>query len=102
MTDGKASRSCPRMFRPDADGGDGFACKPPHVAGLRLVRITACAKNNTDRKVREGLYSTADDGAVTSFAMAGNTLRFPRIQYHWRYRAIGLRLAAPRRPHASR
>lgn len=48
--------------------------------GEVLVRITACAKNNTDRKVREGLYSTADDGAVTSFAMAGTTLRFPRIQ----------------------
>lgn len=48
--------------------------------GEVLVRITACAKNNTDRKVREGLYSTADDGAVTSFAMAGNTLAFPRIQ----------------------
>ncbi|MDK8874271.1 MULTISPECIES: alcohol dehydrogenase family protein [Paracoccus] len=48
--------------------------------GEVLVRITACAKNNTDRKVREGLYSTADDGAVTSFAMAGNTLSFPRIQ----------------------
>ena len=45
-----------------------------------LVRITACAKNNTDRKVREGLYSTADDGAVRSFAMARDTLSFPRIQ----------------------
>lgn len=53
---------------------------PVPKAGEVLVRITACAKNNTDRKVREGLYSTADDGAVTSFAMAGNTLRFPRIQ----------------------
>lgn len=48
--------------------------------GEVLVRITACAKNNTDRKVREGLYSTADDGRVASFAMAGPTLRFPRIQ----------------------
>jgi len=46
--------------------------------GEVLVRITACAKNNTDRKVREGLYS--DDGAVASFAMAGETLTFPRIQ----------------------
>ena len=48
--------------------------------GEVLVRITACAKNNTDRKVREGLYSTAEDGGVTSFAMAGTTLSFPRIQ----------------------
>ena len=39
---------------------------PVPKAGEVLVRITACAKNNTDRKVREGLYSTADDGAVTS------------------------------------
>ncbi|MRX50647.1 zinc-binding dehydrogenase [Paracoccus sp. S-4012] len=48
--------------------------------GEVLVRITATAKNNTDRKVREGLYSTRDDAAVASFAMAGDTLRFPRIQ----------------------
>lgn len=53
---------------------------PQPGPGQVLVRITACAKNNTDRKVREGLYSTADDGAVASFAMAGDTLRFPRIQ----------------------
>jgi len=53
---------------------------PRPGAGEVLVRITACAKNNTDRKVREGLYSTADDGAVTSFAMAGPSLGFPRIQ----------------------
>ncbi|WP_240200312.1 MULTISPECIES: zinc-binding dehydrogenase [Paracoccus] len=53
---------------------------PRPAPGEVLVRITGCAKNNTDRKVREGLYSTADNGAVTSFAMAGDTLTFPRIQ----------------------
>ncbi|SIQ15536.1 NADPH:quinone reductase [Paracoccus thiocyanatus] len=53
---------------------------PRPARGEVLVRITACAKNNTDRKVREGLYSTAGDDTVTSFAMAGNTLSFPRIQ----------------------
>lgn len=49
-------------------------------AGEVLVRITATAKNNTDRKVREGLYDTSGQGAVASFSMAGNTLTFPRIQ----------------------
>ncbi|SDG36901.1 NADPH:quinone reductase [Onishia taeanensis] len=46
-----------------------------------LVRVTATAKNNTDRKAREGLYPTKDKGDVTSFAMGGSpTLTFPRIQ----------------------
>ena len=46
-----------------------------------LVRVTATAKNNTDRKAREGLYPTKDKGDVTSFAMGGEaTLVFPRIQ----------------------
>ncbi|MFO8045532.1 MAG: zinc-binding dehydrogenase [Halomonas sp.] len=48
--------------------------------GEVLVRITATAKNNTDRKAREGLYPVKK-GQVTSFAMAGEpTLTFPRIQ----------------------
>ncbi|MDR5907067.1 alcohol dehydrogenase catalytic domain-containing protein [Franzmannia qiaohouensis] len=49
--------------------------------GEVLVRVTATAKNNTDRKAREGLYPTKDKGEVTSFAMGGEaTLTFPRIQ----------------------
>nr|WP_163502069.1 zinc-binding dehydrogenase [Halomonas socia] len=49
--------------------------------GEVLVRVTATAKNNTDRKAREGLYPTKDKGEVTSFAMGGEaTLSFPRIQ----------------------
>lgn len=49
--------------------------------GEVLVRVTATAKNNTDRKAREGLYPTKDKGEVTSFAMGGSpTLTFPRIQ----------------------
>lgn len=49
--------------------------------GEVLVRITATAKNNTDRKAREGLYPTRDQGDVTSFAIGGTpTLTFPRIQ----------------------
>lgn len=46
-----------------------------------LVKVTATAKNNTDRKAREGLYPTKDKGDVTSFAMGEKpTLTFPRIQ----------------------
>ncbi|MCE8003163.1 alcohol dehydrogenase catalytic domain-containing protein [Billgrantia ethanolica] len=49
--------------------------------GEVLVQVTATAKNNTDRKAREGLYPTKDKGEVTSFAMGGEpTLTFPRIQ----------------------
>ncbi|MFE8069922.1 zinc-binding dehydrogenase [Marinobacteraceae bacterium S3BR75-40.1] len=49
--------------------------------GEVLVKVTATAKNNTDRKAREGLYPTKDKGEVTSFAMGGKpTLTFPRIQ----------------------
>ncbi|MBD3896529.1 zinc-binding dehydrogenase [Halomonas sp. ML-15] len=49
--------------------------------GEVLVRVTATAKNNTDRKAREGLYPTKEKGEVTSFAMGGEaTLTFPRIQ----------------------
>lgn len=49
--------------------------------GEVLVQVTATAKNNTDRKAREGLYPTRDKGDVTSFAIGGSpTLTFPRIQ----------------------
>ncbi|MGM0825047.1 MAG: alcohol dehydrogenase catalytic domain-containing protein [Pseudomonadota bacterium] len=54
---------------------------PKPWAGEVLVQVTATAKNNTDRKAREGLYPTKDKGDVTSFAMGGEaTLTFPRIQ----------------------
>ncbi|UYF98913.1 alcohol dehydrogenase catalytic domain-containing protein [Halomonas sp. GD1P12] len=49
--------------------------------GQVLVQVTATAKNNTDRKAREGLYPTKGKEEVTSFAMGGTpTLTFPRIQ----------------------
>jgi len=49
--------------------------------GEVLVQVTATAKNNTDRKAREGLYPTEDEGDVTSFQIGGSaTLTFPRIQ----------------------
>ncbi|KPQ24730.1 MAG: hypothetical protein HLUCCA13_08010 [Halomonas sp. HL-48] len=54
---------------------------PAPQPGQVLVQVTATAKNNTDRKAREGLYPTKDKGDVTSFAMGGEaTLTFPRIQ----------------------
>lgn len=54
---------------------------PTPGPGEVLVRVTATAKNNTDRKAREGLYPTKEKGDVTSFAMGGEpTLTFPRIQ----------------------
>ncbi|MYL22385.1 zinc-binding dehydrogenase [Halomonas alkaliantarctica] len=54
---------------------------PAPGPGEVLVQVTATAKNNTDRKAREGLYPTKDKGDVTSFAMGGEpTLTFPRIQ----------------------
>lgn len=60
---------------------DSQTPRPEPAAGEVLVAITATAKNNTDRKAREGLYPTKDKGDVTSFAMGGaNTLTFPRIQ----------------------
>ncbi|WP_416138549.1 alcohol dehydrogenase catalytic domain-containing protein [Halomonas sp. HK25] len=53
---------------------------PRPGSGEVLVRVTATAKNNTDRKAREGLYPVKK-GEVTSFAMGGEpTLTFPRIQ----------------------
>ena len=46
-----------------------------------LVQVTATAKNNTDRKAREGLYPVGSSDEVTSFQMGGApTLTFPRIQ----------------------
>ena len=54
---------------------------PCAAAGEVLVQVTATAKNNTDRKAREGLYPTKDADDVTSFAIGGSpTLTFPRIQ----------------------
>ena len=35
---------------------------PRPAPGQVLVRVTATAKNNTDRKAREGLYPTKDEG----------------------------------------
>ncbi|MFL1455953.1 zinc-binding dehydrogenase [Marinobacter sp. GN3S48] len=53
---------------------------PKPGAGQVLVQVTATAKNNTDRKAREGLYPTKK-GEMTSFQMGGEpTLLFPRIQ----------------------
>ena len=53
---------------------------PSPGAGQVLVQVTATAKNNTDRKAREGLYPTKK-GEMTSFQMGGKpTLVFPRIQ----------------------
>jgi NADPH:quinone reductase-like Zn-dependent oxidoreductase len=54
----------------------------PHPGpGEVLVQVTATAKNNTDRKAREGLYPTRGRDDVTSFQMGGKaTLTFPRIQ----------------------
>ncbi|MCB8888719.1 alcohol dehydrogenase catalytic domain-containing protein [Vreelandella malpeensis] len=54
---------------------------PTPGPGQVLVKVTATAKNNTDRKAREGLYPTKGREEVTSFAMGGSpTLTFPRIQ----------------------
>ncbi|WP_233544109.1 zinc-binding dehydrogenase [Salinisphaera sp. Q1T1-3] len=54
---------------------------PRPEAGQVLVQVTATAKNNTDRKAREGHYSTRDDDEAVSFAIGGKpTLTFPRIQ----------------------
>lgn len=54
---------------------------PSPGPGEVLVKVTATAKNNTDRKAREGLYPTRDRDEVASFAMGGApTLTFPRIQ----------------------
>lgn len=54
---------------------------PQPAPGQVLVQVTATAKNNTDRKAREGLYPTKDKDEVASFQMGGSaTLTFPRIQ----------------------
>lgn len=53
---------------------------PKPGKGEVLVQVTATAKNNTDRKAREGLYPTRK-GEMKSFQMGGKpTLVFPRIQ----------------------
>src|SRR5690606_32362603 len=53
---------------------------PQPREGEVLVQVTATAKNNTDRKAREGLYPTKK-GEMPSFQMGGKpTLTFPRIQ----------------------
>lgn len=53
---------------------------PSPGPGEVLVQVTATAKNNTDRKAREGLYPTKK-GEMQSFQMGGEpTLQFPRIQ----------------------
>ena len=51
--------------------------------GEVLIEVSATAKNNTDRKAREGLYPIDDNNKeeVTSFNMSGDdTFQFPRIQ----------------------
>ncbi len=54
---------------------------PEPKAGEVLVDVSATAKNNTDRKAREGSYATGPDASVTSFSIGGTpTLTFPRIQ----------------------
>lgn len=54
---------------------------PQPQAGEVLVKVTATAKNNTDRKVREGLYPTERDDDIASFQIGATpTLNFPRIQ----------------------
>ena len=54
---------------------------PTPGPGEVLVRVTATAKNNTDRKAREGLYPVKDKGDTVSFQMGGSpTFTFPRIQ----------------------
>ena len=54
---------------------------PRPKEGEVLVKVTATAKNNTDRKAREGLYPTKEKGETTSFSIGGSpTLTFPRIQ----------------------
>lgn len=56
-------------------------CTPQPKAGEVLIQVTATAKNNTDRKVREGLYVTSETSDAMSFQMSGEpTLSFPRIQ----------------------
>lgn len=55
--------------------------RPEPAPGQVLVQVTATAKNNTDRKAREGLYPVEGEDDVESFRVGGEaTLTFPRIQ----------------------
>ena len=56
---------------------------PAPQQGEVLIEVSATAKNNTDRKAREGLYPVDDDNKheTTSFDVSGeDTFQFPRIQ----------------------
>ncbi len=54
---------------------------PRPARGEVLIKVTATAKNNTDRKTREGLYPVMCKDDVTSFRVGGEpTLTFPRVQ----------------------
>lgn len=85
---GGRARMIPRLMKAMVLEGHGGIDKlryrdvpvPSPGAGQVLVQVTATAKNNTDRKAREGLYPTKK-GEMTSFQMGGKpTLTFPRIQ----------------------
>lgn len=86
----EAARQVPKMMSAMLLTGHGDVDKlqyrqdvttPKPGVGQVLVQVTATAKNNTDRKAREGLYPTKGKEEVTSFAMGGSpTLTFPRIQ----------------------
>ncbi len=57
--------------------------RPTPQKGEVLIEVSATAKNNTDRKAREGLYPVDDDNRheTTSFNVGGGeTFQFPRIQ----------------------
>lgn len=57
--------------------------RPTPQQGEVLIEVSATAKNNTDRKAREGLYPVDDDNKheTTSFDVSGEeTFQFPRIQ----------------------
>jgi NADPH:quinone reductase-like Zn-dependent oxidoreductase len=54
---------------------------PRPAAGEVLIRVTACAMNNTDIWVRQAAYGTeSDPGAPSSWRRDGAPLSFPRIQ----------------------
>jgi L-2,4-diaminobutyrate transaminase len=54
---------------------------PRPDAGEVLIKVSACAMNNTDIWVREAAYGTeSDPGAPSSWRRDGSPLSFPRIQ----------------------